>query len=443
MLTGEYLLIKPSFLAQYYLSKKTEKKEFDYKAETFIEKKQRILNIFSIDDDGNAHINIKGPLTVDGPDDWDIYLDYGGTSYQNIISSIDKADQEIEKDKKIILEMNTPGGEVNGVEITRNKIMQIRKTRNIETNVHNLMASAGVWLGSATNKIISLNQSAMIGSIGVVVNFLDWSGLYEKWGIKEITITNHESPDKWPDLTTEKGQDIIKVELDDIYDVFVSQVIEGREGKITRDQINNLNGRVLISEKAEKIKLIDETLNMSLNEIALNNNNEMVNKDEIIIDSNKEKSKNELQNSVNNNTENQNNGGQFMTLEEFKIQHSELFNQVFQSGIQTGIEKEHVRCSSFVEALIILPEAIEIYLKAIQEKKDINDPAIHASVMSLMKAQKTIENSTLDNPGDLQTKSKNIDPANKKEGEIANNKDLKNTQNLIRQFNNIQIQEVN
>lgn len=441
MLTGEYLLIKPSFLAQYCLSKKTEKDDYDYKSERFIEKKERILNIFSIDDEGNAHINISGPLTMLGPDDWDIYFNFGGTSYQNIINSLDRADREIEKDKKIILDMNTPGGEVNGVEMTRNKIMELRKTRNIETHINGLMASAGVWIGSASNNIISNTSTSMIGSIGVVVNYLDWSGLYEKWGIKEITITNHESPDKWPNLATEKGQDIIRVELDDIYDVFVSQVIEGRQGKITRDQINDLNGRVLISEKAEKIKLIDEILNSS-NDVTLNNDDKKVKKDDIIIEGNKEKSKSELQNSVLI-TENQNNGGQFMTLEEFKIQNPEIYNQVFESGITAGIAQELKRCTSYVEAMAILPEAKEIYIKAIKEQKDYNDPSINASVMSLMKAQKTIDDSASDNATDIKTEKIEVDPAGKVDGEITTDKDLKATQDLIRVHHQINTQEVN
>jgi ClpP class serine protease len=427
MLNGEYLLIKPSFLAQYCLLKNTEKdNELNYKTERFEEKKARVLNISSIDENGNGVINIEGPLTNAGPDDWDIYFNMGGTSYQNIINSLADLDSRLESDKKIILRMNTPGGEVNGVEVARNAILNTRNKRVVETDIKGLMASAGVWLGSASTKIMSSTESAMIGSIGVVVNYLDWSKAYEKFGIQKITITNHESPDKWPDLTTKKGQGIIQSELDDIYNIFSSHVIEGRAGKITQDQINGLNGRVLISQKAVDIGLIDEIKGHSIENKTINNDKNTVKTEEIIIESKLK--------TPEDSGKKPDGGKKIMTLDEIRANHPELYNQIVAIGIAQGIEQEYQRCVSYSDSAEKFPEGAKIYTQAIKDKKPMNDSSVQASIFSMMRTKTTVEGAAP--VGDITTDKTPLNPSaqntDKVEGGVNNDDDMNAMQNLIR-----------
>jgi ATP-dependent protease ClpP protease subunit len=153
----------------------------------------------------------------------------------------------------------------------------------------------------------------------------------------------------------------------------------------------------------------------------------------------KEKSQNNLENSVN--TENQNNGGRFMTLDELKAQFPELHSQIFKSGIEVGIEKENKRCISFIEAIINLPITKDIYLDAIKNNKDLNDPSVFSAVIALTTAKNNIDNASKENPDDINTNSIKVEPGNKKEGDIKNEKDINKAQDLIRMHNNINLKE--
>jgi ClpP class serine protease len=166
--------------------------------------------------------------------------------------------------------MNTPGGGVDGCDATFQAMWQLSQTHDVEIHNMGLIASAGEWLASAGHRVIAKTPVAMQGSIGVVLNTFDFTGMLENIGIEEIVITNFESPDKIPDLKTEKGKEIVIEELNAIHDVFVDRVLQGRKRasaagakKISRDDINGLKGRVLVAQKAIEIGLTDSIEDVS------------------------------------------------------------------------------------------------------------------------------------------------------------------------------------
>jgi len=136
-------------------------------------------------------------------------------------------------------------------------------------------------------------------------------------------------------------------------------------------------------------------------------------------------------------------GVKHMTLKEFKASHPDLYSQIYKNGITAGIEKENKRVTSFVQAMAVLPEAKEIYIKAIEEKKGINDPSIQASVISLMKAKKTVANSTDENLDDVDTEKKKVDKATDGEKNDDDFESIDEAQNVLRDFYNIDTKEVN
>ena len=156
--------------------------------------------------------------------------------------------------------MNTPGGTVDGCDKAFQALWVLSLTHKVTILNHGLICSAGMWLAAAGHRIEASTPAALQGSIGVVVHTYDFSGMMEEFGVKEIVITNFESPDKVPDLSTEKGQEIVIEELNDIYDVFSGRVLQGRNRsgqKITQAIINNLKGRVVIASKAVTLGLSD------------------------------------------------------------------------------------------------------------------------------------------------------------------------------------------
>jgi ClpP class serine protease len=189
--------------------------------------------------DGNvAHIAISGPLSMDGPDLWDLFWGYGGTAYRDIIAALDRAKTD-PLVKSIVLDINSPGGVIDGVDQTWQAIRSVGKP--ITTHAGSLMASAAYWIASAADKIYASAPTDEIGSIGVLVATYDWSKWEESIGIKEIVITSSNAPDKAPDIATKHGRDTIKAQLDALERIFYSRVSEGRG--VTSDHIKEHFGK--------------------------------------------------------------------------------------------------------------------------------------------------------------------------------------------------------
>jgi len=204
-------------------------------------------------------IDVRGIL-IPEPDVFLAYFEVPQTSYRDLISSINEAaaDANVER---LVFNFDTPGGYVSGVEGAANAIANFEKPS--VARVIDLAASAGYWLASQADTIEAVGGTASVGSIGVVVDTLDFSGWEDAVGIKSLHITNRESTDKRPDLSTEHGVSVLQDELDQIYEVFKSAVNEGRADKngFTPKTVDDLSGRVVAAAKAEDLGLVDIIIN--------------------------------------------------------------------------------------------------------------------------------------------------------------------------------------
>jgi ClpP class serine protease len=192
---------------------------------------EAVDKIYSLED-GAARIRIEGPLSNEGPDPWDLFWGYGGTSYQDIIAALGRAKND-PLVKSVILDIDSPGGIVDGVDQTWQAIRSVGKP--VTALAGSLVASAAYWLASAADKIYADAPTSETGSIGVLVATYDWSKWEEKIGIKEIVITSSNAPDKAPDPATEHGRDTILARLDALERIFYARVSEGRG--VTADHI--------------------------------------------------------------------------------------------------------------------------------------------------------------------------------------------------------------
>ena len=83
----------------------------------------------------------------------------------------------------ILINVNSPGGFLSGVEETAILINEISKTKEVIVYTDTLCASAAYWISSQANTIIA-SSGADIGSIGVYMTLEDWSEAYKQAGIK-------------------------------------------------------------------------------------------------------------------------------------------------------------------------------------------------------------------------------------------------------------------
>lgn len=129
--------------------------------------------------------------------------------------------------KAIILNMDTPGGEVNGVAEFAAMVHAARGTKPIIAYAANMMASAGYWIGSAADEVVA-QETAELGSIGVVATYRKYGGEGmdcfdgETW--KDFEFVSSQSPKKHPDPNTDTGKQIIQDRMDALAAVFIRTV---------------------------------------------------------------------------------------------------------------------------------------------------------------------------------------------------------------------------
>jgi protease-4 len=111
-----------------------------------------------------------------------------GTIYNNeeLLKRLkDVADSEMVKG--VILDVSSPGGTTTGGEVIYDAVRRIADEKPVVTQVGTLAASAGYMIAIASDHVIA-HKTSMIGSIGVLFQYPDISGLLDKVGVKFETI---------------------------------------------------------------------------------------------------------------------------------------------------------------------------------------------------------------------------------------------------------------
>ncbi len=143
----------------------------------------------------------------------------------------------------IILDINTPGGEVDGTAELAQLIYEARSTKPIVSYVSHMCCSAGYWLGAAASKIV-LHESAEIGCIGVCAAY-DTS---EEPNV--LRIVSSISPKKIPDINTDEGFAQLQGQVDKLGAIFLNNTAKYRGVDSNHAAANFGRGDVLIGNEA-------------------------------------------------------------------------------------------------------------------------------------------------------------------------------------------------
>jgi ATP-dependent protease ClpP protease subunit len=174
-----------------------------------------------------ARIQIRGFLSEQGPPLIAKLFGIEGTSYNDINSALTEA--QLNSDvKTIVLEMNTPGGEVSGTDGVWSKVKELAEEKTVIAENHGMIASAGYWIASAADKIVAKSPAVETGSIGVVATQINTDKAHEAAGVRVVTVVSQNAPNKWPDGTTDEGLAVLQSRVDAIERVFISRIAEGR-----------------------------------------------------------------------------------------------------------------------------------------------------------------------------------------------------------------------
>jgi protease IV len=161
--------------------------------------------------------------------------------------------------KAILLRINSPGGTVGGTQEIFTEIQRCKaKGKKVVASMGDIAASGGYYLSAAADRIVA-DPGTITGSIGVILQFGNLEGLFQKLGVKLQVIKSGEHKDIGSParpLTPEERK-LLQASIDDAYDQFVAAVAQGR--KMPVDQVRAVaDGRIFTGRQAQKVGLVDE-----------------------------------------------------------------------------------------------------------------------------------------------------------------------------------------
>jgi protease-4 len=177
-----------------------------------------------------------------------------------ILNQIRAATQD-EDVKAIIVEVNSPGGGVTASDEIYAALMRFKKdddTRKIIVYMKDLAASGGYYVAVAGDWLIA-EPTSIIGSIGVIMQAVNWSEFAKKHGITDTTIKSGANKDLLNPFqeVTEEQKAILQELVDSMYKRFFALVAKGRS--MDSEKLKpHADGRVFDAERALDLGFIDE-----------------------------------------------------------------------------------------------------------------------------------------------------------------------------------------
>jgi protease-4 len=162
--------------------------------------------------------------------------------------------------KAILLNVNSPGGGVAVSQEIYTEIKRLRekKDKTVVAYLSSTGASGAYYIACAANKIVA-NPGTIVGSIGVIAEWVNYADLLEWAKLKDIVFKTGEFKDTGSPsrALTENERKYFQGLIDDMYVQFVEAVSSGR--KLDLQQVRSMaDGRVFTGRDAKERKLIDD-----------------------------------------------------------------------------------------------------------------------------------------------------------------------------------------
>jgi len=162
--------------------------------------------------------------------------------------------------KAILLNIDSPGG---GVAVSQEIYAELRRLREkkdkmIVAYLSSTGASGAYYVACAANKIVA-NPGTIVGSIGVIAEWVSYAELLEWAKLKDIVFKTGEFKDTGSPTRplTDNEKKYFQGLIDDMYVQFLEAVSSGR--KLDLQEVRSMaDGRVFTGRDAKERKLIDE-----------------------------------------------------------------------------------------------------------------------------------------------------------------------------------------
>lgn len=164
--------------------------------------------------------------------------------------------------KAIVLDVDTPGGEVAASDQIHRRIEEYKKDKNIKVIVSmGGYATSGGYYVSANADHIFAQPTTWTGNIGVRLDRLNIAKLGEKYGIEDNSLHATGSDFKtagsmWkPESPQERAY--LTGLIDDAYRIFKERIVKGRGDRLKASIETIASGKVFTADEAKQFGLID------------------------------------------------------------------------------------------------------------------------------------------------------------------------------------------
>ena len=188
-----------------------------------------------------------------------------GVNSTDTIKSLKKA-FEAKSAKAVVLNVNSPGGSPVQSDDIWQEIQYLKKQypdKKVYAVIGDMGASGAYYIASAADEIW-VNPSSLVGSIGVIMPNYGVSGLAQKLGVEDRTMTSGNNKDilSMTKPINPEQRAHIQALLDNVHDHFIDAVKQGRGAKLKSQDPAIFSGLFWTGEQAIKLGIADKAGNI-------------------------------------------------------------------------------------------------------------------------------------------------------------------------------------
>lgn len=186
-------------------------------------------------------------------------MNAGQNSYKQFLNVLDHAAEDATVDG-IVISVNSPGGGVVESAGIHDKVIEIQEEyeKPVYVSMGTTAASGGYYVSAPAEKIVA-HPATLTGSIGVIMESLNYTDLAEELGVDFNTVKSGKHKDIMSPSRkmTEEEREILQSMIDEMYDEFVQVIVDGRE--LSEEKVRKIgDGRVYTGKQAQENGLVDE-----------------------------------------------------------------------------------------------------------------------------------------------------------------------------------------
>lgn len=159
--------------------------------------------------------------------------------------------------RAILLQVNSPGGEVTASDMLYHYIREAAEEKPVVAYIGSVGASGAYYAICGASHLMS-NQLSLTGSVGVIIQTLNYEDLFGKIGLRSVTFKSGELKDLLDGSrpVTDAERDLLQSLVMQSFDRFREVVLENRPESVPN---RFLDGRILSGADAVEVGLLDQT----------------------------------------------------------------------------------------------------------------------------------------------------------------------------------------